>query len=69
MARATVRRVHHLVGVHEIADMLNISRQRVMQLVERDDFPPPAVVLYAGRRIWNRVDIERWGRDTGRLTR
>jgi predicted DNA-binding transcriptional regulator AlpA len=68
MARATFRFVHHLVGVHEIAEMLDVSRQRVDQLTARDDFPPPAAILHAGRRIWNRPDVEAWARATGRLT-
>jgi predicted DNA-binding transcriptional regulator AlpA len=56
----------NLVGVAEIADLLGVSRQRVDQLAERDDFPNPAAVLAAGR-IWKRADIEAWGRKAGRL--
>ena len=64
---STVPRVHHLVGVHEVADILGVTRQRVEQLVRAEGFPAPTVVLFAGRRIWHREDIERWGRDTGRI--
>ena len=66
MARATVPRVHHLVGVHEIAKMLGVTRQRVLQLADEDDFPAPDVELHAGRRIWLRVDVEAWAKKNGR---
>jgi prophage regulatory protein len=52
--------VHHLVGVHEIAEMLGVSRQRVNRIVATDDsFPTPQAVLAAGR-VWRRSDVERW---------
>jgi hypothetical protein len=51
---------HHLVGVAEIADLLNVSRQRVNQLAATyPDFPQPDVVLISGR-VWSREAIERW---------
>lgn len=55
-----------LVGTAEIADLLGVSRQRVHQLVSRADFPEPVAKLAAGI-IWNRLDVERWARDSGRL--
>lgn len=56
-----------LVGVAEIAAMLRMSRQRVNKMVKtHSDFPRPVAELSAGR-IWNRRDIERWARATGRL--
>ena len=59
--------VHHLVGTAEVADMLGVSQQRVHQLAQREDFPPPVVILSEGsRRIWERAAIERWMTDTGR---
>ena len=58
--------VHHLVGVAEIAELLNITRQRVNQLVREDGFPKPEAELSAGR-IWKRSDIEAWAKKTGRL--
>lgn len=52
--------MHHLVGVHEVAEMLGVSRQRVDRIVATDDsFPTPEAVLAAGR-IWKRTDIEAW---------
>lgn len=47
--------------------MLGVTRQRVVQLADTDGFPAPDIVLYGGRRIWKRADIEKWARDTGRL--
>jgi predicted DNA-binding transcriptional regulator AlpA len=46
--------------------MLGVSRQRVQQLVSRDDFPRPDVVLEMGK-VWKRSDVEAWARDQGRL--
>jgi prophage regulatory protein len=44
-----------------------VSRQRVDQLANDDPrFPEPVAVLAAGR-VWERVDVERWARETGRL--
>ena len=55
-----------LVGLTEIAAMLDLSRQRVDQIVRADaTFPEPVAVITAGR-IWKRSDIERWARQAGR---
>lgn len=52
--------MHHLVGVHEVAKMIGVSRQRVDRIVATDEsFPAPEAVLAAGR-IWKRTDIEAW---------
>ena len=48
-----------LLGVAEIATMLGLSRQRVNQLVQSDDFPAPEAELSAGR-IWARPAVEAW---------
>lgn len=57
-----------LIGVHEIAQLLGVSRQRVDELARtRPDFPKPVAHLRAGR-IWRRRDIESWARKTGRTT-
>jgi prophage regulatory protein len=54
-----------LVGVAEIAAMLDLTTQRVDQLARTEGFPPPAAVISAGR-IWLRKDIERWAKTVGR---
>jgi hypothetical protein len=58
-----------LVGVTEIAWLLEVSKQRVTQLAQRTDFPPPRANLKAGR-VWQLAQIEefkdRWTRKTGR---
>jgi predicted DNA-binding transcriptional regulator AlpA len=52
----------HLVGAAEIAEMLNVSTQRLDQLIEvYPDFPQPEVVLKGGR-IWAREAVEEWVR-------
>lgn len=49
-----------VVGVAEIAQLLNVSRQRVHELMRSDvSFPEPAAELSAGR-IWQRADVEGW---------
>ncbi len=55
-----------LVGVAEIADMLGVTRQRVHQLTKTAEFPRPLAELSAGV-IWDRAEVERWARTTGRL--
>lgn len=55
-----------LVGVAEIAELLGLTRQRVLQLRSVPGFPQPVAVLSAGL-IWNRRDIERWAVEQGRL--
>jgi hypothetical protein len=55
-----------LVGAHEIAQMLGVTRQRVNAIVQtHDDFPEPVGQLAAGR-IWYRKDILEWALRTGR---
>ncbi|MFI1988926.1 DNA-binding protein [Actinoplanes sp. NPDC020271] len=49
----------HLMGSGEIAKRLGLSRQRVQQLAERDDWPEPYDELAMGR-VWLIEDIELW---------
>jgi prophage regulatory protein len=59
--------MHHLVGSAEIGRMLGgISRQRVQQIIGREDFPAPEVQLEMGK-VWKRADVEAWARDHGRI--
>lgn len=55
-----------LMGTHEIAEMLGVSRQRAQQITARKDFPKPYDVLHMGK-IWRRQAVEAWAKDTGRL--
>lgn len=54
-----------VVGVSEIAELLGVSRQWVLKLCERADFPEPAVLK--GAKIWDRNDVIEWARRTGRM--
>jgi hypothetical protein len=60
---------HELVGVSEVAELLGVSRQRVAQLREREDFPAPIAELAAGP-VWTRTSltrfVEAWPRRPGR---
>jgi predicted DNA-binding transcriptional regulator AlpA len=52
-------RLMDLMGAAEIAEYLGMSRQRVHQLAERDDFPRPVAVLSAGK-FWLGADIREY---------
>jgi prophage regulatory protein len=56
---APSRRTPRLVGVHEIRELLGVSRQRVHQLTRRAQFPAPVVDLAQGK-VWFRDDIDAW---------
>lgn len=49
----------NLVGLHEVAAMLGVSRQRADQLARERDFPKPVADLKAGR-VWRQADVEKW---------
>lgn len=60
---------YDLINATEVADMMGLTRQRVVQLsAERDDFPTP---VYDERRtrLWRRDDIRQWGQDNGYIKR
>lgn len=49
-----------LVGIPEISDLLvQITRQCVLELTLRSDFPEPAAELAAGE-VWCREDVDAW---------
>ena len=51
--------LNELVTKADIAQMLDVSRERVTQLAQRDDFP--ASLGQVGKSlVWSRRDIERW---------
>lgn len=58
-----------LVGVAEIADILDVSRQRASELQTRAGFPAPIAVLRSGP-VWTRPSLTRfaesWTRTPGR---
>ncbi len=60
-----------LMGTSEVAALLGISRQRVLKIAEREDFPRPLAVLRMGN-VWRGADIRNWRaahRDTPPATR
>ena len=49
-----------LLGVFEVSELLQVSRQRISQLLEEDpSFTRPVAHLRAGR-IWRKDEIEAW---------
>jgi prophage regulatory protein len=59
--RTDDRMAGKLVGLAEIAQMLDTSRTQVGRWTEREDFPPPIERLRMGP-IWKRADVERWAK-------
>jgi predicted DNA-binding transcriptional regulator AlpA len=55
-----------LVSTVEIAELLGLSRQRVDKLSRGERFPAPVADLAIGR-VWARVAIIDWAKQTGRL--
>ena len=50
-----------LMGTAEIAALLGVSRQRVLQLAAHEGFPAPVAVLSMGK-VWDARDIRAWAR-------
>ena len=61
----TLCEVETLLGNAELGRLLGVSRQRVSQLVTRDDFPKPRAVLTMGS-IWTLEDVSAWAERSGR---
>ena len=61
----TLSDVETLLGNAELGKLLGVSRQRVSQLVTRDDFPAPRAVLIMGS-IWALDDVIGWAERSGR---
>ena len=59
---ATARR---LMGAAEIAALLDVSRQRVQQLISHRDFPEPYDTLAMGK-VWRKADVLTWATEHGR---
>lgn len=51
-----------LMGTAEVAALLGISRQRVLQLAQQEGFPAPVAALKMGK-IWRAGDIRQWAAD------
>ena len=58
-----------LVGVGEVADLLDVTRQRASALARAPGFPAPVVTLRSGP-VWTRPSVDRfvqsWHRRPGR---
>lgn len=69
LRRADAPTLPEMVSGPEVAEMLHVSRQRVVQLRSNQSFPAPLLELRTGP-IWSRVAIEKfaseWERKPGR---
>lgn len=54
-----------VMGAHEIAEYLGVSRQRVTQLTNSKHFPAPATTLAMGK-VWDGQEVEQWASERGR---
>lgn len=54
-----------IVGLHELAEMLGVTRQRAWQLTKTADFPVPVYRLKAGT-FWLLADVKQWAKSHGR---
>ena len=61
----TLCEVETLLGNAELGKLLGVSRQRVSQLVTKDDFPAPRAVLIMGS-VWTLEDVIAWADRSGR---
>lgn len=51
---------HHLLGVAEIAELLELSPDQVRRLIRTDpEFPLPEANLHIGR-VWSTMAVEQW---------
>ena len=57
-----------LVGAHEIAERLDVSRSQVVHVWRKryDDFPEPVATLRSAL-IWNWTEVKAWAQASGRL--
>ena len=53
------------MGAQEIGDLFGVSRQRVQQIVSRQDFPAPIAKLAMGK-VWRTSDVREWATLRGR---
>ena len=54
-----------VVAQAEVTQMLGLSRKRVSQLTNSEDFPEPVGTLTVGR-VWSYDDVKEWAERTGR---
>ena len=48
-----------LVGLAEVAELLNVSKRSASRYTHRPDFPEPVARLAAGP-IWDAAEVEAW---------
>jgi hypothetical protein len=52
-----------LLGLIDIARLLDVTVRTAQNYVARDDFPEPIGRIAAGR-VWLKADVERWAKET-----
>jgi len=54
-----------LVGIHDVAELLDVSIASAYRFVRRDDFPAPydgPEARIARGRVWRRGDVVKWAK-------
>lgn len=50
-----------IVGITEVAEILDVPVRTAARYVDRDDFPTPLGTLARGR-VWRREEVRAWGK-------
>ena len=60
--------LNELMGVNEVAELLNVKPNLISTWSHRSKMPEPDVLLNAGKtQVWLRDTIVEWASDTGKL--
>ena len=60
--------LNELMGVNEVAELLNVKPNLISTWAHRQKMPKPDVLINAGKtQVWLRETIVSWAGDTGKL--
>jgi len=63
-----IKMPQNLVGASEVADLLNVSKQTLVNWRAKGDFPEPVAELKSGP-VWDQADVLRWAQQKEIKTR
>ena len=60
--------LNELMGVNEVAELLNVKPNLISTWAHREKMPKPDVLINAGKtQVWLRTTIIEWAGETGKL--